>query len=389
MYFDFKTYFKVICLVLTDRFSPKRLFMQLTLILLLTLWAVFNTFFLLLDYLIFPRFRRTQIDKPVFIVGNARSGTTFFQRLLCKDQQRFTYFRMWELLFPSVIQKRSVMWCVGTFKRCCPKTFQRIIEWEAGLMPELRKQHYIGVDTPEEDEFLMLMSFSSAMLEVFFPFVENLKHLVIFDERPAATRRRVTQFYKGCVKRQLYCYADEKYPLTLVSKNPAFVSKMRELSIAFPDGKLVYLIRNPFETIPSVLKLFQTIWEGQGVSEEQIRAQLKPFVEGCIRDYYYALEVLDQLPPERYAIVEYSELVGDPKATIEKVYARLQLTISSEFEQQLLVERKRQTRYHSENTYSLEQFGIDKEELKAKLAPIIERFNFETEAQSDQTTEML
>lgn len=390
MYFDFKTYLVVLRAVLTDKPSIRRLFTQLFLIILLTIWAAANAIFLTLDYILFPRFRRTPIEKPVFIVGNARSGTTFFHRLLCGDQDRFTYFRMWELLFPSVTQKKLVMWSVSGFRTVFPKAFNGLVEWEKGLMPELRKQHYIGVDTPEEDEFLLLPSFSSAMLEVFFPYISELKHLVIFDERPEATRKRVTRFYKGCVKRQLYCYADKGNCLTLVSKNPAFVSKMRDISREFPDGKIVYIMRNPFETIPSLLKLFSTAWEGQGLDIGNYQAGVQELVDGCIRDYHYAMEVLDELPPERYAIVQYTDLVSDPKTTIEQVYERLQLPISEEFEQKLLAERKRQKRYHSENAYSLEQFGVDQKELEKQLAPILERFGFNAEdAPLDQTTEIL
>ncbi len=74
MYFDFPTYLKVIGLVLTDKPRPRRLVVQLGLLLLLSAWAVFNAFFLLLDALFFPRLRRVDIRAPVFIVGNARSG---------------------------------------------------------------------------------------------------------------------------------------------------------------------------------------------------------------------------------------------------------------------------------------------------------------------------
>ena len=105
MFFDFRLYLKVIRLVLSDTPKPKRLFVHLSLIFLITLWAAFNAVFLLLDYVFTPFFRKSKIEQPVFIVGNARSGTTFFQRLLCGDEERFVYFRTWEVLFPSVIQR--------------------------------------------------------------------------------------------------------------------------------------------------------------------------------------------------------------------------------------------------------------------------------------------
>jgi hypothetical protein len=387
MYFDFRTYFKVIRLVLTDKPSPRRLGIHLCLLVLLTLWAVFNAIFLTLDPVFFPRLRRVSIQDPVFIVGNARSGTTLFHRLLCGDQERFAYFRMWELLFPSLIQKKLIRLAYSTLENRFPRIHRRLVEWESRQLLELKRQHYVGVATVEEDEWLFLISFSSAMLTAFFPYVDELQDLVHFDQRPAATRRRITGFYRNCVKRQLSCYGED---LTLLSKNPAFVSKMADLASEFPDSKFVYLVRNPLETIPSLLKLLQTVADGLGIQSDHAEAAKRAMVDGCIGDYYYALDVMEGLPPERYAIVQYTDLVADPKATIEGVYERLQLSMSAEFENYLTAEGSRQKRYRSSNVYSLEEFGIDERELKKKLEPLTERFGFRIfDAPEEGTREML
>jgi hypothetical protein len=387
MYFDFPTYLRVIWLVLTDKPSPKRLATHLGLLVLLSLWAVFNAIFLLLDPVFFPRLRSVSMEDPVFIVGNARSGTTLFHRLLCGDRERFAYFRMFELLFPSLIQKKVIRFLYFSLERRFPETHRRLVDWESRQLLELKRQHYIGVATPEEDEWLFLISLSSAMVTAFFPYVDALQYIVIFEQRPAATRKRILRFYTGCVKRQLLLDGEQ---LTLLSKNPAFVSKMRDLATEFPDAKFVYLVRNPFETIPSLLKLLQTILDGLGIESDHAEAAKRALVDGCIRDYYYALEVLAELPPERYAIVQYTDLVADPKASVEKVYERLQLKISPAFDEFLAGEQGRQKRYRSDNAYSLAEFAVDRAALEEKLAPLLERFGFHAGDPSEsETREML
>jgi hypothetical protein len=387
VFFDFQTYFRVIGLVLLDTPKPKRLLIHLTLILLITLWAAFNAVFLLLDYVFTPLFRKIEIKQPVFIVGNARSGTTFFHRLLCGDEERFVYFRLWELLFPSVIQKKVLRAGFGLFEKLFPKAFQALVEWEAGLFPEFSKQHPIGINKPEEDELILLMSFSSAMVNVFFPYTEKLTGITTFETRPPAMRKKLLRFYRGCVQRQLYLHGGGR---TLVSKNPAFVSKMRDLSREFPDAKFVYLVRNPFETVPSLLKLMSSMWEGLGIESENIEKSLRQLVVGSVQDYYYALEVMDELPSERCAIVQYTDLVSDPRTSVEKAYEKLQLDISPDFAEKLDSERKRQKRYHSENVYSLEQFGVDPEWLAKELGPFMERFGWNPEdVPEDETKEIL
>ncbi len=387
MFFDFRLYFKVIGLVLSDTPKPKRLFIHLTLIFLITFWASFNAVFLLLDYVCTPLFRKTEIKQPVFIVGNARSGTTFFHRLLCGDEERFIYFRMWELLFPSVIQKKVIRGGFGLFEKLFPKAFQALVEWEAGLFPELSKQHPIGINKPEEDELILLMSFSSAMVNIFFPYTDKLTEIAFFETRPPAMRKKLLGFYRSCVQRQLYLHGGDR---TLVSKNPAFVAKMRDLSREFPDAKFIYLVRNPFETVPSLLKLISTMWEGLGIESENIEKSLRQLAVGSVHDYYYALEVMDELPSERCAIVQYTDLVSDPKTTVQKTYEKLELDISPDFAEKLDAERKRQKRYRSENVYSLEQFGIDREWLSKELGLFMERFGLNPDdVPEDETKEIL
>jgi len=386
VYFDFRTYFKIIQLVLSDKPSPRRLLAHFLILSLLTIWALLNAICLWIDRLLFPGCRRVDIENPVFIVGNARSGTTLFHRLLCGDAQRFVHFRTWEILFPSLFQKKVLGALVALYRRLFPSSFDRLSAWENRQLTSLKRMHPIGINKAEEDDFLLLIPFASATLTVLFPYLEDLVELVTFDWRPAPIRKRIMQFYRECVSRQLYFHGGSR---TLLSKNPSFVMKIRSLAEEFPDAKFVYLIRNPFETIPSLLKLLNTVWLGLGLDSDHIERTTRELAEGCVRDYNYAIDALSELPDDRYAIVVYTDLVADPKATVEKVYQRLKLSVSSDFEQHLTAERSRQKRYHSSNVYSLQEFGLSEAELSRKLAGIIERFGFRPEDVPDRETREL
>jgi hypothetical protein len=391
VYFDFGTYFKVLRLVLSDKPSPRRLLAHLVLLILLTGWALCNALFLQLDRLLFRGCGEVEIRSPVFVIGNARSGTTFFHRLLCGDEDRFVHFRSWEILFPSLMQKKVLRALFGAWARFLPRSFQRAKEWELGMLPKFKAQHPFGIDKPEEDEFLLMIPFGSPTILPFFPYVEELEELTRFDERPDAVRRGIMGFYRQCVSRQLvfHCGA-QAGRRSFLSKNPSFVARLRSLAEEFPDAKFVYLIRNPYETIPSLLKLLHTVWTGLGLDSDHIESSTRQLALGCMRDYNYALEELSKLPGERYAIVSYTDLVADPKATVEKVYDRLNLSLSPDFERKLAAERSRQKRYHSSNVYSLEEFGISPEELAEELSDLLARFSFRPEdVPADETREML
>jgi hypothetical protein len=57
-------------------------------------------------------------------------------------------------------------------------------------------------------------------------------------------------FYRGCLLRQAYVRGPHK---TFLSKNAMFSSKIENLRLWFPGCRIVYMVRNPLEAIPSML----------------------------------------------------------------------------------------------------------------------------------------
>jgi hypothetical protein len=389
-YFDFHTYFKVIRLVITDRPSPKRLLIHFMVLVLLSGWALYHAICMELDKVFFPRYRKTQIKNPVFIVGNARSGTTLFQRLLSEDEDNFIYFKGWEVLFPALIQKKILTAFTTALQMVFPNLEERYVKFEEGRTKEINQMRPVGLMKQEEDEFLMIISFASPAIVVLFPYLDELNHMTAFDERvPPQKRQKVMRFYRECVLRQLYYHGGTR---TLVSKNPSFTMKMRSLGEEFPDAKFVYMMRNPFETIPSLLDLMRVLWEklGMDMKSKHIEQALNVLADDLVHDYKFAMEVLAEWPEDRYAIVEYNELTADVKATVEKVYDKLNLSISPAFEQKLNAELNRQKQYHSSHAYSLQEFGLSESKVYEELSDIIERFNYRHEDVATETTkEML
>src|SRR5215468_10513940 len=60
-----------------------------------------------LDDIFFPAHKTQPVEKPLFILGNLRSGSTFLHRLLSRDSETFTSLTTWDIyLTPSVTQKK-------------------------------------------------------------------------------------------------------------------------------------------------------------------------------------------------------------------------------------------------------------------------------------------
>ena len=85
----------------------------------------------------------------------------------------------------------------------------------------------------------------------------------------------------------------------------------------FPDARILVLVRNPYETIPSLLKLLQRGWQLRGWYEIKISRSLQVLVQQSFHSYTYPNEVLARDPQVPQALVDYCALVAQPKRTIE------------------------------------------------------------------------
>ena len=369
MSFHVGNYLKIMRLAVAGRPNRKLFTIRLSSLQVMASWAFANSAFQRLDRVLYPEARNTDIPAPVFITGAARSGTTFFHRLLCLDDEHFEHFRFWEIAFPSIAQKKFLRGVAGLVNRVAPSVTTAIEEWEQRQFQSVQDLHKFGFNMPEEDEFLFLMPFASASITVLFPVLDQLQHLVMLDDQPEEERERLMKFYRECVQAQLYVHGGDR---TLLSKNPAFVGKIRSVSEEFPDSKFIYMVRDPLETIPSVVNLLQTAWRGLGVHEEDILGHTPAIVHSFVRDYQHAYRVLLDLPSERYAIVRYEDLVSAPEETVRRVYAEIGLPITESFSSKLHEACRRAADREPKAPHDPETFGIDVEAIKGSLRPMME-----------------
>ena len=96
----------------------KRIGVLCGLFIILPLLMVINHVGFVLDDLLYPKWRAQTIHKPLFVVGNPRSGTTWFHRLMAEEQSLFTSFRTWELLIGASVTWRRLIIDMYGFDQC-------------------------------------------------------------------------------------------------------------------------------------------------------------------------------------------------------------------------------------------------------------------------------
>jgi omega-hydroxy-beta-dihydromenaquinone-9 sulfotransferase len=376
MYFDFRTWFRM--LRLSRQEEPKaRRTIRIALLVVVPLVATFNAVCFALDSILFPRLRDVKVRAPVFIVGHARSGTTLLHRLMCMDGDRFSYFLFYEMFFPSVLQKKMIRALGRLDRRVGGPLEKRLKAWDDRQFEATKDQHAMSLFKPEEDDFVYTLSCASGFWIVFLPYMDKLDFYSI-DEWPARRRRRHMRHYEECVRRQLYLNGAGKVHL---SKNPTFSGRVESLIEAFPDARIVVPVRNPYDTIPSLLKLLQSSWRARGWDDARMAGSLAALAEQSFHTYRYPLDVLERHPDTPQAVVDYRDLVADPKGTVEAVYKQLGLPVSPELTEALAARQSREAGHEggAGTRYSLEEFGLRKDEIRTQLADLYARFGWDDE----------
>ncbi len=372
-HFDFAIWARMVRLALGERRPALRAWFLYRLLVWVPAVASFHAVCFFLDALLFPSLRRIEVRAPVFLVGHARSGTTLLHRLMSADEGRFASNRMIELYFPSLLQKKAIR-ALGAFDRrfLGKRLAKRVRAWETRRYRATRDIHAMGLFKPEEDDLFFYYSCASGFWMTKLPYLGKLDFYAV-DGWPERKRRRLMRFYRDCIRRQLALDGPEK---TYTSKSPVFAGRVAALLEEFPDARFGITMRDPGETIPSLLKLLQTSYRLYGVDAEDAKRALAVQVEISFDTYLHPLAVLAEHPETKRAVVEYAELTSHPRRALEKLYAELGVELTPAFAAVLAAEDARARKHETSHRYSLAEFDLRPESLRERLGALYAQFGW-------------
>jgi hypothetical protein len=320
------------------------------------------------DHLFYANYQEQTIIKPILITGNPRSGTTFLHRLLAHDPQ-FTSTKLYHTIFPSI-----------TFYRLFDKIEQPLTR----LMTWLDKRSFSGwkgihkteLNGFEEDETFFVWTLLTPVITLLFTFPEKLPTASWVDQLPQKDREKLMNYYKNCLKRHLYATGKNK---TLLTKNTTCTGRLESQLTAFPDTRVIHLIRHPYEAITSLLSMYAVPWQTftpqtrNHPDSYQALAQL-------YADYYRRrielFKEMKQNNPQNLIEIYYPDLVNNPFKTIEAIYQQFNLEMSPHFREKLKQETQKNSSYQSRHRYSLEQFGLTEKQLYEMMTDVFEFYGF-------------
>ncbi|MGY4708952.1 sulfotransferase family protein [Mycolicibacterium sp. CBM1] len=317
-----------------------------------------------LDNLVYPRYRRQPIDRPIFIIGNPRSGTTFLHRLLL-GAGGMAAFELWEMLFPAITARKLLGRVVPRLDRLSPARYHSSDIHDTSLR---------GIETDDVAWFFRTLDGPFAW--AYF--------LAWQDTWGSAQSRRalgiegVTQrdserffgYYEACWRRNL----TYKRCSRILAKTSMLTFRLEEVLERYPDCKLVYIIRDPVEVIPSGMSLLASVLEnGYDVwnrtrDDDQQRWIENLYQASCdmLRAFHQA-QSSGSIPERNLCVVRYTDLLQDLEPTIERILDFLEIEPSAQFREEVRAQAERQRSYKSRHHHAPDQFGISPDRIRKDL----------------------
>jgi hypothetical protein len=318
-------------------------------------------------------------DRPVFIIGHPRTGTTLLHSLLALDTQQFTYCSTFCAGFPS---------CFLWFERYYGKRLLKGVMAETRPMDNIR----LDFDLPQEDELAtcVLSGGTSPYMPLYFMTKETeFRPYYAFDDDydndtggsddeniadpsvMAAARKCWVDAFMLLIRKltvrdelqqqqqqQQQQHQGHQSRRRLVLKSPVHTARIHLLRQLFPAAQFIYIHRHPYDVLRSAIHMADTTYWYTYLS----RPTNEQIMEFIIRQYEILYDryiagrnmLLENVtsssspppssspsssspphPPQPLVEVSFDELSASPIETMQKIYDKLGWNCSSEYKKKL------------------------------------------------------
>jgi hypothetical protein len=309
-----------------------------------------------------PEYAQVPIDRPVFITGLPRTGTTALHRLLTADPAS-QGVQMWLAEVPQPRPPRHTWADNPVFQAIQDGYAQHHVEH-----PEFMGVHYMAADQVEECWQLLRQSMRSVSFEC-------LAHL------PGYSAWLREQDWTGAYLRHrgnLQMIGLHDGGKRWVLKNPSHLFALGALLAVYPDALVIQTHRAPRTAIASVCSLaaqasagWSSVFTGKVVGHDQ----LELWASGL---ELFTAERAGQ-DQARFYDVWYDDLVADPVGTVEAIYGYFGLPLSGEAADAIRSLATASpagggagggTGGGSGHRYALDEYGLTGEEVDERFAAI-------------------
>lgn len=311
------------------------------------------------DFKRYPQIATVPIERPLFILGLPRSGTTFLHNLLSQDPSS-RWLHLWELFNPSPPPDYNTR---ESDPRIA-KAQKRVASYKS-LAPQLSAAHYLNPKGPEECNVL----FEHDLVSLLFELRANIPSYSewLSDQDLLASY----QYYRQQLQLLAWKWSGKYWLL----KAPVHLGYLSTLMTVFPDARIIYNYRDPLKIIPSMCSLCALV---RGIYTDRVDAKTigQHWFNWSSNVIERSMPMRKTVPSQQIYDLNYLNLLADPIGTVRQIYDYFGYAFTEVFEENIKRYLAENPQYkHGVHRYSLEQFGLEPMKVRQKFEQYYQEFN--------------
>jgi hypothetical protein len=300
-----------------------------------------------------PAVRDERIERPVFILGLPRTGTTLLSYLLAQDAASRSLMR-WEAMSSVPPPHRDAF-----------DSDPRIAEARDGqvmldaLNPGFKAIHYEAPDGPTECVAVFSQDFKSVLWE-------TVANVPSYGEW--LNRADYTSAY--AYHRQVLQLLQSDAPGRWMLKSPGHCLALDALLATYPDASFIVTHRDPIAVVASTCSLVNSL--SGTFSDADHREYVAQHWPAVLVEMTRRVDDFRDRHPDldgRFFDLPYDQLVADPVAAARRIYDHMgtELTADVESAMAAYAADNRQGKY-GRHSYTLDELGLDRGQLDEQFA---------------------
>lgn len=311
-----------------------------------------------------PEILAVALERPIFVVGMPRSGTTLLHNLLLTDQG-CRWLREWEVEEPWPERR-------GAGEDPRERSYhERIARSRTGSSNEMDTIH--AIDSPADCDLLLLPTFYANLLAVALDIPDYERWLLGLSWEAWA---QPYEYYRRELQRLLWYGPGGRWVL----KSPVHLGNLRALSTAFPDARILHIHRDPARAVPSTCSMVATV--RKRTMGKVDRPAIGQFILTRLAARVDSANAAREALPATVQIqdVQYLDLLRDPLGTMERIYGGFGMPLGPEGRQRMEAWLRDNPQHkRGVHRYAADDFGLSRAQLDRAFAAYRERSQVQAE----------
>jgi hypothetical protein len=303
------------------------------------------------------------IQRPVFITGLPRSGTTFLHRMMLMDPANRAP-AVWETIYPSP--------AAGSRAERIRRVAGQLKMFEY-LAPEFRALHPLEATSPQECSEIAAHVFRSLRFDTNYDIPSYRKWM----DADTGRHEPAYRFHKRFLQ---YLQHQDDFVSRWVLKCPEHIFALDAIRAVYPDARIVFVHRDPVKVLLSQAQLTEVL-------RRPFTRDLSPLSLGPLESRRWLDGTRRMVAAgddagfgDPICHVHHMDLISDPVATVDAVYRHFGLTLPVKAEVGIgdFVAAKPKGGY-GDHHYTFESHGLNEAEEREKFRPYMVHFGIAAE----------